>query len=247
MMLFFTILLALVIGSVGSVLLAGTLLLFKGDRLERVSTNLISLAGGTLLGAAFLGMLPKAFAMLETQMVLIITLLGILVFFALEKIILWRICNDEKCERHKSASAQLILFGDAFHNFIDGVIITAAFLTSIPFGIFVTLTVLFHEIPQELADFGILLKNGFSKKRALLLNMLSGSSAIPGGIIAYFALESVQKLIPWVLAFSAASFIYIALADLVPAMHKKTKLKDSLVQFVLIISGILIIYFIKQV
>ena len=240
------IIIALVIGSVGSVALAGTLLLLDENKLQKVSSGLMSLAGGTLLGAAFLGMLPKAMSIKEPGAVLSITLVGIIIFFLLEKIILWRICSNKDCERHNSASAQLILIGDGFHNFIDGIIITTAFLSSPAFGVFVTLSVFAHEVPQELADFGILLKNGYSKKKALLYNMLSGSTALFGGLLAYFALESAQRLIPWVLAFSASSFIYIALADLVPTMHKKTKLKESLTQIILIIIGILIIYTIKS-
>ena len=240
------IILALIIGSIGSIALAGSLLMLDEQKLQKLSYGLMSLAGGTLLGAAFLGMLPKAMSIREPEAILSFTLVGIIVFFLLEKIILWRICSNKDCDRHNSASAQLILIGDAFHNFIDGIIITTAFLSSPAFGVVVTLSVFAHEIPQELADFGILIKNGYSKKKALFYNMLSGSTAIFGGLLAYFALESAQKLIPWVLAFSASSFIYIALADLVPTMHQKTKLKESLTQIILIIIGILIIYTIKR-
>jgi zinc and cadmium transporter len=153
----------------------------------------------------------------------------------------------KNCERHKSATAPLILIGDALHNFIDGVIIVAAFFTSYKFGILVTLTVFAHEIPQELADFGVLISNGYSKKKALVFNLLSGITTYFGGLLAYFTLEAANKLTPYVLAFSAASFIYIALADLVPQMHRKTNLKDSLVQISLIFTGILIIYIIRKI
>lgn len=238
--------LVLLAGSLGSVALAGSLLFIPEARLQKLSSYLISIAGGTLLGAAFIGMLPKAVSLMDATKVFRWTMLGILAFFLLEKIILWRICNNKNCERHNSASAQLILVGDAFHNFIDGVIIITAFITSSSFGFIVALTVFAHEVPQELADFGILLKNGFTKKKALLYNMISGSTALLGGLLAYFALESAQKLTPYILAISASSFIYIALADLVPSMHKKTALKDSGIQFLLIISGILIIYIIKE-
>ncbi len=240
------VLLALSAGSIGSVALAGLILFAEKKKLEKISTMLMYLAGGTLLGAAFLGMLPKAMALMDVQKVLIIVLFGILFFFVLEKIILWRTCRREDCERHIHAIAPMILIGDAFHNAIDGIVIAASFLTSLELGIFVTFSVIFHEIPQELADFGILLKGGISRRKALLYNMISGSAAIITGVLAYFFLSSMQNLIPYALAFSASSFFYIALADLIPEMHKKTSIKESLLQIVLIIAGIAIIYLIKK-
>lgn len=239
-------LLALFLGSIGSVTLAGGLLFLSDNTLTRVANYLISLAGGTLLGAAFLGMLPKAISTAMPSNVLTTTLLGILVLFILEKIILWHRCSNKNCERHHDASAQLILLGDAFHNFVDGVIIAAAFLTSSTFGWFVALSVLAHEIPQELSDFGILIKSGFSRRKALWYNLVSGSTAIPAGIMAYYAIDAANSSLPWVLSLSAASFIYIALADLVPQMHKKTSLNDSIFQVLLIILGVSIIYFFKN-
>ncbi|MBN1596809.1 MAG: ZIP family metal transporter [Bacteroidales bacterium] len=220
------ILIALTVGSAGSVAIAGSLLLLKQDKLDQISNYLLTLAGGTLLGAAYLGMLPKAVKLANNaDSVFVLTLTGIVLFFITEKVILWRACGNKQCERHNNASAPLILIGDALHNFIDGIIITTAFFTSLEFGVVVTLTVLFHEIPQELADFGILIKNGYSKSKALAYNMASGLTAFLGGLIAYFTLDSARKFIPWVLALSAASFTYIALADLVPQMHKKQRLK----------------------
>ncbi len=241
------VIIALIIGSIGSVALAGALLLLPEKRMVKVSSLLTAIAGGTLLGAAFLGMLPNAAARSTPDFSLKMTLAGIVMFFVIEKVILWRSCYNKNCERHQYASTSLILIGDAFHNFIDGIIIAAAFQTSKEFGILVTLSVLAHEIPQELADFGVLLYHGMKKKKALLLNMLSGATAIPAGIIAYFALATMQKMIPYVLSFSAAAFIYIALAGLIPQMHKKTAAKDAFIQLTLIISGIIIIYLIKKI
>ncbi len=239
---------SLTIGSVGSISLASVLLLLDNRKLEKVSSHLLTLAGGTLLGAAFLGMLPKAIKSAEnTDTILGLTLTGIIVFFLLEKLILWRTCENKNCERHNNATAPLILIGDALHNFIDGIIIVAAFFTSYKFGIIVTLTVFAHEIPQELADFGVLINNGYSKIKALKYNLLSGATSYLGGLLAYITLESANKLIPYVLAFSAASFIYISLADLVPQMHKKTNGKASLVQVSLILTGIIIIYIIRKI
>lgn len=205
------------------------------------------LAGGTLLGAAFLGMVPKAVSLMDSSIVLQLVLVGILFFFVLEKFILWRSCRNKECERHVQAVAPMILIGDAFHNAIDGIVIAASFLTSPEMGLFVTISVIFHEIPQELGDFGVLLKSGMTRKKALLYNMLSGSTAILTGIAAFFFLDTVKGIIPYVLAFSASSFLYIALADLIPEMHKKTRLVDSIVQIALVILGILLIYFIKLI
>ncbi len=157
-MVLFYIILALIIGSVGSVALAGLLLFFKKEALAKISTYLMYLSGGTLLGAAFLGMIPKAVSMMNSKSIFPIILGGILFFFILEKIILWRTCQNKNCERHLKSAIPMILIGDAFHNAIDGVVIAASFLSSIELGIFVSLSVVFHEIPQELADFGILLK-----------------------------------------------------------------------------------------
>jgi zinc and cadmium transporter len=238
---------ALVAGSVGSVALAGLLLLADDRKLQVISTYLSYLAGGTLLGAAFLGMIPKAVSLMESQTVFYVILGGILFFFLLEKVILWRTCRNKNCERHVQAAAPMILIGDAFHNAIDGIVIAAAFLSSTELGIFVSLSIVFHEVPQELGDFGILLKSGLSRKKALIYNMLYGSSDIIAGIAAYFLMDGMKSLIPYALAFSASSFLYIAMADLIPEMHSKTKLKESSIQFALIITGILIIYTIKHI
>ena len=236
---------ALIAGSVGSVGLAGLLLLVKENRLQDISTYLTYLAGGTLLGSAFLGMIPEAITMLDSQTIFKFILAGILFFFVLEKIILWRTCRNIDCERHIKAAAPMILVGDAFHNAIDGVVIAASFLTSTELGIFVSISIVFHEVPQELGDFGVLLKV-YSKRRALLYNMLSGSSAILAGIVAYYFMGTMKSLIPYALAFSASSFLYIALADLIPEMHQKTKLKESIIQILLIIVGVLTIHIVKQ-
>ena len=135
----------------------------------------------------------------------------------------------------------MILIGDAVHNAIDGVVIAASFLTSTELGIFVTLSVLLHEIPQELGDFGILIKSGYPKKKALLYNLLSGSSSLVAGIAAYFLLDTLQAYIPYALTIAAASFLYVAMADLIPEMHKETKPKESIIQLVLILTGVVLI------
>ncbi len=237
---FLALLIALTAGSVGSVALASLIFLFQDSKLERVATLLMYLAGGTLLGAAFLGMLRKAIEKAGLEM-LGFTLAGIVFFFVMEKIILWRICHEKDCSRHSHAAAPLILIGDAFHNAIDGIVIAASFLTSVELGIFVTISVMVHEIPQELADFGVLLKSGYSKQKALWTNGLSGATALVFGVTAWFTLELFQEWIPYALAFSASSFLYIALADLIPEMHKETKPSESILQLGLIGAGILLI------
>ncbi len=236
------VIIALFLGSVGSVALAGIMLILGNDKLEKVSTYLMYLAGGTLLGAAFLGMIPEAIRMSEPKLILQAIMFGILLFFVLEKIILWRSCRNKNCERHMTAAAPIILIGDAFHNAIDGVVIAAAFLTSTELGIFVTLSVVLHEIPQELGDFGILIKSGFSRSKAFWYNVLSGATAMVSGVAAFYTLDSLRSLIPYALAFSASSFLYIALADLIPEMHRKTSLKASISQVLLIALGISVIY-----
>jgi zinc and cadmium transporter len=233
--------LALLAASVGSVSLSGSLLLLSNKWLHKVSSYLLYLAGGTLLGAATLGLIPEAAESMCIHEAMAWVLGGILFFFLLEKFILWRMCRDENCERQTHAAGPMIIIGDAVHNAIDGVVIAASFLTSTELGIFVTFSVLLHEIPQELGDFGILLKSGYTRKKALLYNLLSGSSAIVAGIAAYFVLDQMQAFIPYALTISAASFLYISMADLIPEMHKETKTRESVIQLLLILAGVAII------
>lgn len=232
---------ALLAASVGSVSLSGSLLLLNNKWLGKVSNYLLYLAGGTLLGAAMLGLIPEATETLEVHVALAWVLGGILFFFLLEKVILWRMCHDENCERQVHAAGPMIIIGDAVHNAIDGVVIAASFLTSTELGIFVTLSVLLHEIPQELGDFGILIKSGYPRKKALLMNLLSGSSALVSGVAAYFLLELMEAYIPYALTIAAASFMYVAMADLIPEMHKETKPRESAVQLILILAGVALI------
>ena len=235
--------LALLATSVGSVMLASSLLLLNNKWLEKISGYLLYLAGGTLLSSALLGLIPEASEALVLHEVVLWVLIGILFFFLLEKIILWRSCHDENCERQIHAAAPMILIGDAFHNAIDGVVIAASFLTSTELGMFVTISVVLHEIPQELGDFGILIKGGYSRKKALLYNLLSGSSSLVAGIAAYFLLDYVKVAVPYTIAIAAASFLYISMADLIPEMHKETKPKESIIQIFMILVGVCIIIF----
>jgi len=223
-------------GSIGAIAGASILMLL-GSKVKKVIPYILSYAIGTLLGAAFLGMLPKAMNMLSPALALRYVLIGLLFFFLLEKIVIWRHCHDPKCDVH-SAAGYLILIGDAFHNFMDGVVIATAFMISIPLGIGTSLAVIAHEIPQEVGDFAILLDSGINKWKALFYNLLSAFPTLPGALIAYFSLTRLKQLIPFFLVLSASSFIYIAMADLIPATHKSVTRKTVLVELILILAGI---------
>ena len=193
-----------------------------------------------MLASAFLGLLPHAIEHVgEPHIVLPFVLGGILFFFFLEKLLIWRNCQNNDCEVHSNESAgTIILFGDAFHNFTDGIVIAASFLSSFYVGIIASISIILHEVPQETGDFGILLHSGYSKRKAYLYNTLSSSTTIPAAIIAYFILDTIAFLNPFILAISAASFIYIALSDLAPELHKKVGSKDYIKQLVLILLGV---------
>jgi zinc and cadmium transporter len=216
---------------------------------------LISYAVGTLLGAVFLELLPHAFGMAESlEHAAATVLFGILLFFVLEKLVLWRHCHQEECEAHDPPPVQhdhgrsgtMILIGDTFHNFVDGVIIAAAFLANTELGIVTAIAIIAHEIPQEVGDFLILLHSGFSKGRALLLNMLSSAAMVAGGIMAYFALQMMQQWIPALLAFAAASMLYVSVADLIPGLHRRPELHATAQQVVLIALGVATIWLVGE-
>jgi zinc and cadmium transporter len=230
-----------ILGSLGAITAAATFLLFNEKTQKFLVTILIAYATGTLLTAALFGLIPEAIesAGHETHNVMLFVLGSILFFFFLEKMIIWRNCADEECDVHGVAAGPIVLIGDAFHNFTDGIVIAAAFLTDFTIGLAVGFAIIAHEIPQETGDFGILLHSGFSKKKAYLYNSLSSSSTIPASIIAYFILGIISEIIPYVLAISAASFLYIALTDLTPELHKKQGTKHGLRQLLLILLGII--------
>ena len=225
------------LGSIGAVAGAAAILFFPEYIRRTLVPWLISYATGTLLGAAFLGMIPAGLSQAPALAVTATVLAGIVLFFVLEKLVLWRHCHDNECEVHGRAGP-LILIGDAFHNFVDGVVIAAAFITSIPLGIATALAVVAHEVPQEIGDFAILLDSGYGRMRAVVLNTLSAAATLPGAVAAYLWLDEMSGAVPYVLALSAASFIYIATADLVPEMHRQITPAASLVQFVLLLAGI---------
>ena len=278
-----------VIGGVASVALAGVVAL--SARATWIPT-LVSYAIGALLGAAFLEILPEAFESAKDARVVTATVLaGILAFFVLEKLVLWRHCHVDDCEAHSphevtrevvhegahasapastgsalthkplamsaglghaghhhggridggdghGRSGLLILVGDSFHNFCDGILIAAAFLESTPLGLVTAAAVIAHEIPQEIGDFVILLHSGYSKARAFALNLLSSLAMLVGALLGYFMLQELTSWINTVLALAAASMIYVAVADLIPGLHRRPELKATLQQVVLIGLGV---------
>lgn len=225
------------IGSVGALLGAALFLVFPQGMRRSLLPFLVSYAVGTLLGSAFLCLIPAGLEKAPPTLFMATLLAGFIAFFALEKLILQRhsLAHDDGVG---AASGPLILIGDAFHNFVDGVVIAAAFMTSVPLGITVALAVIAHEIPQEIGEFAILLDNGFSRLKAFLLNAFSATAALPGAIIAYFWLGQAEGIVPYMLAISAASFVYIAAVDLIPSLHQAVSRKASIQQLVLLGAGI---------
>lgn len=248
---------SLIGGALSVLAAAGYLLLPEHHRIKSLP-HMVSFAIGALLGAAFLGLLPHA--MMSDQVtdlhnITFTVLLGILSFFVLEKLVLWRHCHSHDCEVHGSdehdhhhnhgeaeTAGSLVLIGDAVHNFVDGILIAAAFLTDIHLGVVTALAVAAHEIPQELGDFAILLQSGFTRKKAFIYNLLSSITTVIGAVLAYYSLQVAQAAVPYVLAVAAASFIYIAVADLIPGLHKRTAPTESVQQVGLILLGVGVIY-----
>lgn len=219
----------------------------KEKKLRKFLLFFVAFAAGTLLAASFLHMIPESIEHLGEETPFYV-LVGILFFFIIESFIHWHHCLKEKCEVYPKKSVGILnLIGDAIHNFIDGVIIAAAYLVSIPVGIAATIAVLFHEIPQELGDFAVLLHSGFSKKKALLFNFLSALTAVLGMLVGFFFLQSFHEYLPYVISIGAGGFIYIALADLFPEIHKERDLKKLVMQTLSVIVGILLMLVIMSV
>lgn len=237
---------ASLVGGVLSVLCAA---LFALSARAHWVSSLVSYAIGALLGAVFLDILPEAMETGRSAAAVSGTVLaGILLFFTLEKLLLWRHCHHDHCEAHEhiahGRSGTMIMVGDTFHNFVDGVIIAAAFLVDTHLGIVTALAIIAHEIPQEVGDFLILLHSGYSKAQALFVNVLSSLAMLLGGVLAYFFLQFVQSIVPTLLALAAASMIYVAVADLIPGLHKRTQLRDTIQQVALIALGVATIFLI---
>ena len=226
-----------VLGGLGGLLVASGILLFNDSARSRLVPWLVSYAVGALLGVSMLAILPEALEQLPAQRVFGTLLVGILVFFVLEKLVLWRHCHTHDCEVHDGTVIP-VLVGDAFHNFVDGAVIAAAVMTAVPLGISTAIAVAAHEIPQEVGDFAILLHAGYSRSRALLLNLLSAGASALGAVAALIAFNVVPVILPYFLALAAASFLYVAMADLIPGLHRGRTDAHSLRQILLIAAGV---------
>lgn len=239
----FWILGATIISSIGSLALAALLLLFSKNRQKKIVPGLVSYAVGALLAGALVGLLPEVIHHFEESGIghktpFLILLLSILGFFILEKVIRVHHCHNSACESHTNESAKMILVGDAFHNFVDGVLIAASFMVSVEVGIIATASIFVHEVAQEVGDFAILLHSGFSARKAYLANLFSALTAVIGAIVGYWFLDTIQPALPYVMTIAAASFLYIALADLSPELHKTSTLKHSFQQLLLVFLGV---------
>lgn len=241
------ILLASAAGGLLSVLLAAVALRLRAEWVP----VMVSYAIGALLGAAFLEILPHAIEHAGSlQAVSAAVLAGIFAFFILEKLVLWRHCHTEHCEAHGAEagahdhgrSGLMITVGDTVHNFVDGIMIAAAFLVDVKLGVITAFAIAAHEVPQELGDFLILLHSGYSKRRALLLNLLSSAAMMLGALLGYFLLAAMQEFLPYMLAIAAAGMIYVAVADLIPGLHRRAELGHTAQQAVLIGLGILTVW-----
>jgi zinc and cadmium transporter len=212
---------------------------------------LVSFAIGTLLGAAFLEVLPHAFGEGEPQEVAAAILGGILGFFLLEKLLLWRHSHEhgedaEPTHHHEhSRAGALIVVGDTVHNFVDGVLIAAAFLQSPELGLVTAVAIVAHEIPQEVGDFLVLLHSGYTRARAFTLNIVSSLGSVAGGVLGYLALEGFEDWEPTLLGVVAASMIYVAVADLIPGLHKRPELRATAQQALLIAAGVGVIILVR--
>lgn len=212
----------------------------KEEIIKKYINLFISLAVGALLGDAFIHLIPEAFE--KTNNTLVVSLLiivGILLFFTIEKFLHWHHHGEDKEEDSIHPVGKLVLFTDGFHNLIDGIIIGVSFLISTHVGIATTLAVILHEIPQEIGDFAVLIHSGYSKKMALFLNFISALMSIVGLAVAFIFGAMAESLVLWVIPIAAGGFIYIAVADLIPELHKTHKIKYSMVQLLVILLGIL--------
>jgi len=223
-------------------------LTLKDQILNKILLILIGLSAGALMGGAFLHLLPETVESSEKFNVpllnlFLFVLVGFILFFLIEKVLHWRHCHKGECDVHTFQYMNLI--GDSIHNFIDGLIMAASFVVSIPLGITTTIAISFHEIPQEIGDFGVLIYGGFSKKKAIALNFLVALTAVIGGIVGYFISSRIENTVLYILPFAAGGFIYIAATDLVPEIRKELDMKKYMATLLVFICGILIMWFTK--
>lgn len=208
---------------------------------------IISLAAGALLAVSFLDLLPEAIETVDSHQIMTTVLISFVAFFIFERFLHWHHCH---CKEHKHTrynTAVTNLFGDAFHNLIDGFLIASTFLIDRELGIITTVAVILHEIPQEISDYGVLLYAGYSRSKALLLNFIFATTVIIGGIIFYYFGQAVEQAVPYMAAIAAGTFIYLAAADLIPALHHEKSKKQVALQTMWLIIGVLLIYSVNSI
>jgi len=220
----------------GLVALSGVVsLILRPKTLEKTLHLLVAFSTGALLGGAFFHLILESLDKISSNITFILVLIGFSIFFLMEKYFYWRHCHDEKCHIHPVS--YLLLFGDAIHNFIDGLVIAASFIVDVRFGVITTLFIIAHELPQELGDFGVLVHSGMKAKKALIYNFLSQLTAVLGGLIGCFLSGSTDFSIV-MLPLAAGGFIYIAASDLIPELHKERDLKRSVANYLIFLTGL---------
>jgi zinc and cadmium transporter len=231
----------------GAAIIGSTAILLLGARAERAAVWILSFAIGTLAGGAALHLLPEALHVRPIREVMQLFLAGIVLFIALERAIRWRHTHlheeVEEPHHHEKATAEVLLWGDALHNFTDGIVLGVTFSVSPQLGLIATIAIFAHEVPQEIGDFAVLLGSGMPRRRALVLNYLSAVTVVPGALAAWLWSSSFRFAIGWLLPIAAGGFLYIALADLVPSLHHRRGAWAGLAQIALIVAGAAVIYF----
>ncbi len=216
--------------------------------LRKILLALVGLAAGTLIGGAFLHLIPEALHEMEEMSgithdnVMLMVIVGFVIFFILEKF-LWRHCHEKDCKIH--TFAYLNLFGDGIHNFLDGLIIAAGFIASVEIGIITTVAVALHEIPQEIGDFGVLVHGGIKRRKALMYNFITAITAVAGGILGYFLIPHIGDFQVYILPIAAGGFLYIAAADLIPELHKEKRVSRTILAFAMFLVGIALMWSVK--
>lgn len=222
-------------------LIGAVFLIFKRDAVNRIMSPLLAFSSGVLLGSAFFDLVPESLVLIPDNAFALIVA-GIITFFSLEKLMQWHHHVEGDHAEVGKVAAYLSLLGDGLHNFIDGVIIGGAFLISLPLGVTVTVAVIAHEIPHELADFTILLNAGFSNSKALFYNFLSATTAIFGTLLVLWVSTTAHSVIPYLVPFGAGNFLYIAMSDLIPELHRPRSRKSSILQIIMLILGAMAIH-----
>ena len=246
MSILFKIILANIIVSLGS-LIGAIPLFFHARKLNNFLIFFVSLSAGTLMGGAFIHLLPEAINEIAPDLALNLTLISFLAFFLLEKLLHWHHCHNPSCTQHATKTVGYMnLFGDLIHNFLDGLVIAATFLTSPELGIITTFAIALHEIPQEIGDIGVLLHPGFKKQKAIFFNFLIALSAVFGGIVGYFFSGFSENTIPYLLSIAAGGFLYISASDLLPEIKEESHIKKSFISIFIFFLGILIMLLLKD-